>query len=214
MTLRTRIDELKAELESAQELLEGGQPEEARQKYEAAREQLEAEGLESAYVFYGLAETWRHERGQTPERALEALERGFAACCEAVRLDPIHPAHQEQFAHFGERLRKRLRAHGQYPNEAVAPRLYATLLRAGEADAACHVAMAEHLASHGQAPEALRILRATVLLEPSCTEAWGLLAELARGAGDDASAAEYAARAAALTEVAAPYGVPSPDSMC
>lgn len=214
MTLRAHLDEMKAELESAQELLEGGQPEEARRQYEAVREQLEAEGLESAYVFYGLAETWRHERAQTPQRTLEALERGFEACCEAVRLDPIHPAHQDQFAHFGQRLRTFFCAPAQLPDEAAAPRLYATLLRAGEADAACHVAMARHLAGHGRGEEARRLLKATVLLEPACAEAWRLLAEIARGASDGACAAECEARAAALAEVAAPFGVPSPDALC
>lgn len=214
MTSRGHLDEMRDELESARELLEGGKPEEARQKYEAVLEELEAEGLESAYVFYGLAETWRYERAQDPERTLEGLERGFAACCEAVRLDPIHPAHQEQFAGFGERLRQRLCAFAQLPDDAAAPRLYATLLRAGEADAACHVAMARYLAGHGRGEEARRILKATVMLEPACAEAWRLLAEVARGAGDGPCVAECEARAAALAEVPAPFGVPSPDALC
>lgn len=207
-TARDAIEALRRELSATRELLEAREVEPARRKYREIEAAMAEVGVESAYVLYCLAETYRG----APETT--ELEAGFELCCRVVRLDPIHPAHQEQFAEYGNALRQRLEVHSRRPREPHAPRLYETLQRAGETDAACHVALARYLAANERFGEAMKLLEATVLLDPGRGDAWQLMADTARKAGREADAARYEARRAELAGLDVPFGVPAPSAVC
>lgn len=213
-TLRELLDSKHSRAKAAAERLESGDLERARREFEVLRKDLAERGLESAFVFFSIAETWRRPNGLPPDRAIAGLLHGFECCCEAVRLDPVHPDHREQFADYGELLRGRLGLHSRFPHQPFAPQLYAVLLKAGEADASSHIHMAQYLASTDRETEALALLDSTVLLAPGRVDAWRLMAELAQKVGDEAAAARYSTRATELEDMNVPYGVPSPDSVC
>lgn len=133
------------------------------------------------------------------------------------------PAHPGTSTRTREGLhRRRLTAANQFwlralladparpPGEPSTPRLYALLLRTGEADVPCHLAMARHLADSGKHEEALRLLDAVTLLAPASRDAWLARAAFERARGDEAAAASCEVQAAALAAADVPVVAPAP----
>lgn len=206
MTLhRDVVEAFMSELAEAQELANGGRFVDAREKLVKLQRSLEREGTPSAHVFARLAETWR------ASGSLEDQERAFELSCRALVLDPIHPWYSDQFAALAAELRRRLAVDFASAN---APRLYATLQRVGETDASSHVCMARHHAEAGETAQAVALLQAAVLLDPTLTDGWLLWAELCDAAGRAEEAASHRARAASLERSATTFSMPAAPTAC
>jgi hypothetical protein len=88
------------------------------------------------------------------------------------------------------------------------PRLYDLLSRTGEADLPSHVAMARWCAVTGDLARAGKLADALVTLFPGDPQAWRCKGEVARAAGDAATADECNAEAAMRGSAPAPFAVP------
>lgn len=165
----------------------------------------ELTGARSAYLLYCVA---------MAQKEVKDAEGAFETLCAVVQADPVNPVHAEFFSETASSLRKRLEFHAHRPTEPHAPRLYETLLRAGEADARSHVMWAKCLIATERLDEAAKVLEATLLLEPSRADAWEQKAHLARTRGEVAEAEACEARAKELALHSAPFGVPSPPAEC
>lgn len=200
---RAELDQLAQDLQAARELLDEGQTARARKALFRVRRAARRLGVRSSYLRWCLAALYQ---------ALGEPERAFGVASAAVMADPLHPALGERFADAARGMREALREAG--PGGEAAPRLYAALLRVGEADASSHLALARHALAGGRAEEAGAVLRALTVLEPGRAEAWRLLAEVARRGGAPEEAAACEARAVAAEATSTPYGVPSPGLSC
>ncbi len=203
---REQVEEMKDELEAAKKLLDREEWLQARPKYTSLLERAVSLGIESSYLCWGLS--LAHER-------LGDVEEAFRYASEAVVADPMHPTLCYRFTEAAEAMRKRLELSSKKNDDEHLPgRIYAALMRAGETDAQCHLAMARAHLARGQLDAAWTLLESTTLLEPAGVEAWRLLAEVARRRGDAVFAEESEARARALEGQSAPFGIPAPLSSC
>jgi tetratricopeptide (TPR) repeat protein len=111
------------------------------------------------------------------------LDLALLHILRAVSLDPLAPAVDDSLGIIVGRARKSLAT--EKWGEA-SPRLYAMMAANGLADAACHVAWANHLYANGQHEEALAVAQSVVMLSPFCGEGWQLVeaAALALGRND------------------------------
>lgn len=202
---REQVEALKLDISEARGHLDREAWTEARDGYLAVQEKAQALGIESAYLLWALS---------LAQEKLGDAEESFRLVCAAVVLDPMHSTLSGRFSEAAEALRRRLEFASKRPERQHPARLYQALLRAGEADAGSHVAMARAHLAQGELEEARKLLESTTLLDPTRGEAWKLLAEVARRRGDAAAAEQAESRLGELSRCAAPYGVPSPTASC
>jgi tetratricopeptide (TPR) repeat protein len=183
----------------AQEHLDRGEHREARDAFTEVRARACKLGLDSAYLSWGVAVTSDY---------LGELDVAFTTISESIAKDPLNPAAQRSFDIIAGHIRESLANPSRSPDDPSTPRLYRLLLEAGEADVACHLAMARHLAHAGEPEAAMRVVDAVTLLAPASRDAWVQKAALARAAGDEALARECESQAAALATTSVPFGIP------
>jgi tetratricopeptide (TPR) repeat protein len=200
-----RIRAIVADAQRAQQLLDSNEYAQARELFTAVRTRAAKLGLDSAYLAWGIAVTSDY---------LGELEVAFNTICESVAKDPLNPASQHSFEVVAGHIRTTLADPARAPDDPSTPRLYQLLLGAGEADVACHVAMARHLAHEGKTAEAMQLLDAVTLLAPVSRDAWLQKAALARTLGQDEVAAECEGQAAALATAQVPFGIPATRAAC
>lgn len=202
---REQVEELKSELSEAKGHLDREEWALARDRNLAVQEKAARLGIESAYLLWCLS---------LAQGKLGDTEEAFRLISAAVVLDPMHSTLSARFSEAAEAMRRRLEVSSKSSDHALPERIYQSLLRAGEADASSHVAMARAFLAKGALQEARALLESTTLLEPTRTEAWRLLGEVTRKQGDVSAAAAADARAAESGGHAAPYGMPSPLTSC
>ena len=171
--------EVKRMAEQCEKLCESGAaPEEVCEKLLAARAELTRLGARSGWLQWQLAIGFD---------ASGAPEKGLPEILMAIELDPLVPPFRHSHGVIVAHLREKLLA----AEPAAQGALYDVLLQAGEADEACHLAMAKTFAARGQEERARRVLQALTVLSPACVEAWVALAALhgAQGRAADLSAA-------------------------
>jgi len=131
-------------------------------------------------------------RWQDPELAQvfarSALED--AQVTEALRLDPFHPGGTMLSANLARRLRAALRSGLRAVDDPAIPRLYSLLAEGGETTFSCHVTMIRYAIVTGQTGRAVTLAEAVVTLYPEESQAWSILAEAARAAGNELRAGE------------------------
>lgn len=153
------------------------------------RGELARQGLRSAHVAWSLAVACD---GQGDfEQALEYIR-------EALELDPLALPYQRSYDVIIERIRKLLGDEARSPADPTTPRIYELLMRAGEGDAACHLAMARWHFHAGDHAAAMKLLEALTTLNPASRPAWLCRAQVARAMGDEATAARADIEASAL----------------
>ena len=202
---RAQVEALNGAIEEARNLLERKVWDEAQEKFTEVHEEARGLGIESPYLLWA--------RSLIAEQ-LGEVEASFNFVSAAVALDPMHPTLTNRFAEASAALRRQLLASSRTPDEHEPRVMYAALLRAGEADAACHVAMARAYLRDGELEAAWTLLDSTTLLEPTRVEAWELKREVSLRREDPATTAEAEARLADLAVRGAPYGMPSPRTRC
>jgi tetratricopeptide (TPR) repeat protein len=120
---------------------------------------------------------------------------------EALRLDPLSLPYLRTHERILSHVREALGRDTRRASDPNTPRLYELLLSAGEGDAKSHIAMARWHLHRGEDESAARILEAVVLLSPAITEAWSLLAQAWRTAGNEVRALEAEAEATAREHI-------------
>jgi tetratricopeptide (TPR) repeat protein len=171
-----------ADFRQVHELASEGRREEAlviAKRIEAAAVGLE---VKSSALLLALA-VLHDELGQ--------LEQGLAYIIKAVKEDPLCPNTDRSLGIIVTRVRKALATEAW---TEVSPRLYATMAENGLADAATHVAWANHLHTVGRHEEALAVAQSVVLLNPRCQNAWQLVRATALALGREAVAQDAALR--------------------
>jgi len=181
-------------LSEAQDLMDARDYEKARDLLLEVEVDIQRASIRSAHVHWLLGITLDN-LGDLP-MALSHIEK-------AIELDPLAVPFHRSFDIVTNRIRASLVAPERDPGDESTPRLYELLVRSGEADTGCHVAMARHHLHAGELDEAMRLLVAVTTLDPLHHEAWVLTAALARKAGD-AELAERAEIEAAATSGKAP----------
>jgi|GEM_PF-6761464 len=202
---RERLEPLTQALDAARQLLDDKAWVEARAKFAELAETAKGLGIDSAYLLWARSLIAEH---------LDEVEAAFDFICAGVVLDPMHPTLTNRFAEASTALRQQLIASSLTPDGRDPKTMYEALLRAGEADAACHVAMARAHVNAGELDAARGLLDSIALLEPNRVEAWEVAREVARRREDPIALAEAEARLAALADRGAPYGMPSPRTRC
>ncbi|MFT3912667.1 MAG: tetratricopeptide repeat protein [Anaeromyxobacteraceae bacterium] len=170
----------------------------AMQVYRSVLVEAERLGVDSAYLRWVVAVT--HDELGALEMAWEELEKSIAA-------DPLSLPARRSFEIIADRVRAALRAPERAVDDPSTPRLYALLIRAGEADLGAHVAMARFELAAGRAAEARGLADAVVRLFPASREAWSLLADVARAQGDAVTAASAGLEAASAGALEPMFGV-------
>jgi tetratricopeptide (TPR) repeat protein len=193
------IENLRAELRRGYELNEAGNHEEAAEVVRAVLERGKAAGFTSAFALWNLAIS--SDQGGN-------LEMAFDYITQALQLDPIAQPFHNSFEIIVKRIREALAAEGRALDDPSTPRLYELLVRSGETDVASHVAMAKFWLAKGETEKAARIADAVTLLNPADRDAWLCKAEVARAAGDAATAGECMAEAAAVDDSPVPFAIP------
>lgn len=189
------------ELGRAQALEEEGKWAEARELLRETRALARKAGVPHGMVSWRLA-VCSDNLGE-PEEAME-----YAV--EALEADPLSGPFRNSFEIVCRRIRDTLADPAWDASDPATARLYELLVRERETDDAAHLAMARHLLVLGEPARARRIVDALVVLSPRRAEAWALLAAIARGEGDEATARSAEVEAAACNDVGAPpvFGIP------
>jgi tetratricopeptide (TPR) repeat protein len=188
-TLDVRLSALLTDMARARELTEHAEYDEARQTYLKLRTQCAKAGIRSAHVAWGLAVACD---------GLNDFEHAVTYIREAIELDPLAIPYQRSFDVIVERMRKVLGDEARAVDDPTTPVIYELLLRAGEGDAKSHLAMVRWHQHRGEFAPAMTILNALTTLSPSCRQAWLLMAAIARGLGESATAMRADIEAAAL----------------
>ena len=180
--------ELKALAELAEKFCDGDAPPEVTcAKLQNFRAELARLGARSGWLQWQLAIGF--DASGAPEKALPEI-------LMAIEFDPLVPPFRHSHRVIVGHLREKLLA----AEPAAQAALYDVLLQAGEADEACHLAMAKTFAARGQEERARRVLEALTVLSPGCVEAWVALAarHLAQGRAEQAREASLELEAAML----------------
>ncbi len=116
---------------------------------------------------------------------------------EAIAMDPAAPPYRHSEAVIIRGLRRRLTAPDRDAADRETPRIWALLANIGEADDACHLALAGFHVATSNDLEAMRIVDAVTTLAPGNRDAWLLKASIATRLGDEQLATRARAEAAA-----------------
>lgn len=122
-------------------------------------------------------------------------------------MDAAAPPYRHSEAVIIRRLRGKLTASDRDHGDAETPRIWALLATIGEADDACHLALARFHVARSNDLEALRVVDAVTTLAPANQDAWLLKASIAMRLGDERLAARARAEAAAAGRGAIPFVV-------
>lgn len=117
---------------------------------------------------------------------------------EAIAMDVAAPPYRHSEAVIIRRLRSTLTAPDRDPADTETPHIWALLATIGEADDACHLALARFHVAKSNDLEAMQIVNAVTTLAPGNREAWLLKASIATRLGDEALAGWARTEAAAL----------------
>jgi tetratricopeptide (TPR) repeat protein len=183
------------------ELMDERNPAEALKVFREVLIEARKAGIESANLLWGVAVASDY----TGE-----LEMAFENVTAALALDPLAGPIHHSFEVITRRIREALAAPDRATDDPSTPRLYAILVRAGEAEVESHAAMARYHLATGNVPAATAIADAAALLYPASKVAWEAKAAVANARGD-AEGAELAriegvAAGAASTPFTAPGG--------
>jgi Flp pilus assembly protein TadD len=116
--------------------------------------------------------------------------QAFKEVTEALRLDPFHPGAMMLAANLARRLRAALRSGLRAVDDPAIPRLYALLADGGETTFSCHVTMIRYAIATGQLERAVSLAEAVATLYPEEAQAWSILAEATRAAGNEERAGQ------------------------
>ena len=194
-----QLEKLTEEMRRAYELSQAGNNAEAVKVYQGALELARRAGLESGYLLWNL--------GVVADNAGE-VEMAFEYVVRAMALDPLAQPFQNSFEIIVKRIRTALADDARAVDDPATPRLYDILTGAGEADALAHVAMARWCVAGGDLPRAGKLAEALVTLYPGEPASWRCKADVARAAGDGATADECMAEAAVRGGTPEPFAVP------
>ncbi len=180
-------------------LVERGEPREAIAVYGEVLALARKAGVDSAHLHWAYAVACDYA-GE--------LEMAFEQIQTAISKDPLALSFRTSFDVIGRRIREALADSDRRADDPSTPRLYALLLRAGEADVDSHVAMTRYQLATDKAPEARALAAALTLLYPMSPAAWEARAAVARAEGDVAATEEARLEAAALAVTSPPFPVP------
>ena len=194
-----RLGKLSGEMRRGYEASEAANPAEALKIYQGVLEKAQGMGLESGFVLWNLAIVADN---------LGELEMAFGYINRALATDPLAQPFQNSFEIVVKRIRAALANEERTVDDPSTPRLYDILAGAGEADVGSHVAMARWCAAGGDEVRAGKLAEALVTLYPGEPMAWRCKADVARAAGDAATADECMAEAAVRGGTPEPFAVP------
>lgn len=135
-------------------------------------------------------------------------EDAFDHINRALALDPLAEPYRSSFTIITGRIRGALTDAGRPVDDPATPKLYEMLVRAGEADVACHAAMARYAAATGDLARAKAIAEAATLLFPASADAWRCRSDVASKAGDAATVEACAVELAGLGQPLVPFAIP------
>ncbi len=197
-----KSDKLKPVVEAVKrsvELVNEGNPAEAVKASRWAIAEAGKLGVTSAAIFWHAAVA--NDYAGNWEDAFENITRALA-------LDPLAEPYRRSFTIIADRIRAALTAEDRAADDPSTPRLYDLVLRAGEATAECHAAMARYALATGDVGKAKAIADATALLHPAAAMAWKCKAEVAAKLDDTATVQACAVELAALGESFPLFAVP------
>jgi hypothetical protein len=168
-----RLERLSTEVARAQGLVSQGEYPEAKRVFMDALQATRDLGVTSGDVFWGLA--------VVSDFVLEFRD-AVRFCRLALETDPLSPSYRRSWAVIGRRIREALLTGSR--GESLIPELHKLAVEAGVADDQAHLRLAQHLLKQGKLDHAQSFLEAFTTLSPSCKEAWMLLADVGRRAGN------------------------------
>jgi tetratricopeptide (TPR) repeat protein len=196
---KQQVAKLSKELRRAFDLAGEGNFAEALPIYQGIAERLRALGHDSGFLLWHMA---------IANDNLGELEKAFHHIAEALETDPLAQPFRNSFDIIVGRIRAALAAEARAVDDPSTPRLYDLLLSSGEADVPSHAAMARFLVAKGDPGRARQLADALVVLHPGDPLSWRCKAEVARAAGDAATADACLAEAAVRGSAPAPFAVP------
>jgi tetratricopeptide (TPR) repeat protein len=196
---KVQLDHLANELRRAYDAGQAGNFDEAVDLARAVVEKAKGLGVSSAFALWQVAVA--ADNGGKLEMAFDYITR-------ALQLDPLDNTYRGSFEIIAKRLRAALASPERAADDPSTPRLYELLVRAGEADVGAHSAMTRFWLAKGETAKAAQIADAVTLLNPTDREAWLCRAEVARAAGDLATAEECLAEAAAVEGEPVLFAIP------
>jgi tetratricopeptide (TPR) repeat protein len=194
-----RLEKLSREMRRAYDASEAGDKAEALKIYQGVLEKAQGMGLTSGFLLWNLAIVADN---------LGELEMAFDYVRRALLSDPLAQPFLNSFDIVMKRIRAALSDEARPVDDPSTPRLYDILTGAGEADVSSHVAMARWCAAGGDLDRAGKLADALVTLYPGEPMAWRCKADVARVAGDAATADECMAEAAVRGGAPEPFAVP------
>lgn len=195
---RSRFEQLENEVGRAWKLSEDGNPGEGLQVVCAVCNELAQAGRTSGFTLWHVA---------LIATRMGELEMAFDYITQALESDPIAAPLRRSFVSITHQMREALAAGTREATDPSTPRLYDLLVRSGEADVGCHLAMVRWCSAAGDHARARALADAVTALHPLDREAWLCAAEAARSAGDGDSAARATAEAAALCDEPVPFAL-------
>jgi tetratricopeptide (TPR) repeat protein len=112
-------------------------------------------------------------------------EKAYGLVSEALDIDPVCLPFDNSRNIILKHLRAVLIAPDRNAADPGIERTYHMLMNAGRADEACHLALTRHYVATGRLDEAFKMADALTELFPRLSEAWVIMADLARRKGDD-----------------------------
>ncbi len=195
---RKRLEHLTGEVTRAWHLAENDREDEGLDLARAVCAELERAGRPSGYALWHVA-LIANKKGD--------LEMAFDFITRALEADPVAAPLRNSFGGITRRLRGALADEARAAADPSTPRLYDLLVRAGEADLGCHLAMVRWCAATGDHDRARTLADAMTTLHPLERATWLTSAAAARAAGDHELADRATAEAAALEGEAVPFAV-------
>jgi tetratricopeptide (TPR) repeat protein len=199
--VRRELKSLVEMLKEAEAVGEKGRHEEARDLFEKVRAGCTALGIESVQVYWFLAVC--HDYMKDHAQAMVYVRK-------ALDLDPLSSFGRSSLEIIARNLRVQL-ADPERPLDAPdTERLYELLVQNDATDSTSHLAVARYRAHAGRIGEALALLEALTLLEPTCEDGWTALLPLAirEGRSDLSEKAELALASLKLGRPSHAAGVP------
>jgi hypothetical protein len=167
--MKNTTDNLWQGLRRIEQLIEAPDLDAALKVLRQVEAQVAAAGIDSPHLAW-LRAIVEDNRGDY-EAALGSVQR-------AIALDPVAPPFRHSFKVIVSHIRESLGV-DRKPSALPVPKLWALLVRAGEADDGVHLALVRHHIEHKELADAARVLQALTTLSPANTEAWALMLDVA-----------------------------------
>lgn len=180
-------------------LAEEAKYDEAISSYQVALAEADRLGIRSGFLLWNVAVAY-DMKGD--------LEMAFSFIDRALEADPIAAPIRNSFEIIGNHILAALADANRDVADPSTPRLYDLAIRSGKVDVTAHAAMARFCAATGNRKRAIAIAEAMTMLYPLEAEAWSCRAELARAAGDSATAELCAIELASLGSALVPFAIP------